>query len=136
MRTLLIASLVLIACGDDASPGFDAGRRDSGVARTDAGGGRDSAVASDSGGGGTDSGTDAGGMSADACMPITTDPGEIGRDCADAPCPAGYTCQGFSGIVFQQTCEILCTNDCNCPTGYTCQERSDKSMRPWMECGD
>ena len=50
-------------------------------------------------------------------------------------CPAEYTCQPFAGIVFQQTCQILCTMDCECPAGLTCFEVADKSGAVWYQCG-
>ncbi len=68
-------------------------------------------------------------------MPITDDPSAIGDDCeigADQ-CPAGYTCQGMSGIVFDSLCEIICEEDCDCPDAHSCQMMQDK-VGMWMQC--
>lgn len=71
----------------------------------------------------------------EACEPITEDPSGIGGECInDVDCPAGYTCQPFAGIVFQLSCQILCTQDCECPAGYTCAEIADKSGSTWHQC--
>lgn len=72
----------------------------------------------------------------EVCQPITEDPSGIGGECInDVDCPAGYTCQPFAGIVFQLSCQILCTQDCECPAGYTCDEIADKSGSTWHQCG-
>lgn len=72
----------------------------------------------------------------EACQPITEDPSGIGGECInDVDCPVGYTCQPFAGIVFQLSCQILCTQDCECPAGYTCLEIADKSGSTWHQCG-
>lgn len=68
------------------------------------------------------------------CMPITEDPSAIGQACMIATdCPAEYTCQSFQGIVLQQSCQILCTMDCECPTGLVCVPVMDKAAS-WMQC--
>jgi hypothetical protein len=72
----------------------------------------------------------------EACDPITDDPSGIGALCrGDLDCLPGYTCQPFQGIVFQQTCQILCTMSCECPMGLACLETSDKSGAVWYQCG-
>lgn len=84
--------------------------------------------------GGTDStdGTDT--TTGEPCMPITEDPSAIGQACMiEADCPAEYTCQSFQGIVLQQTCQILCTMDCECPMGLVCVPVMDKAAS-WMQC--
>ena len=87
---------------------------------------------SSSGGPGTTEGSSSTG---EVCEPITEDPSGIGGECInDVDCPAGYTCQGFAGIVFQLSCQILCTQDCECPLGYTCVEIADKSGSTWHQC--
>ena len=69
-----------------------------------------------------------------SCAAITEDASHIGDDCADdLPCPEPYTCQGVAGVVFQQRCAILCTQDCECPSGTGCEMFSDKAGS-WMEC--
>lgn len=59
----------------------------------------------------------------------------IGTDCTmDADCPAGYVCQGFSGIIFTQSCQIRCDlTACPCPGATTCQTVGDKGGT-WMQC--
>jgi hypothetical protein len=72
----------------------------------------------------------------EVCDPITEDPSGIGAACrGPLDCLEGYTCQPFEGFVFQQTCQILCTMDCECPMGLTCMETVDKTGVPWFQCG-
>ena len=69
------------------------------------------------------------------CEPITDDPTAIGDPCTgNGDCPAGYTCQPFSGIVPQESCQILCEQSCECPQGFQCVQVTDKSGIPWMQC--
>jgi hypothetical protein len=114
--------------GDDSGSGGTAGPADSGSGSdSGTGTGTDSGSGSDSG---SDSGT-----TGDVCEP-PDDGASIGLDCAGGGmCPPGYTCQGFSGIVFQESCQILCTQDCECPMGTTCIQVVDKGGIPWMQCG-
>lgn len=71
----------------------------------------------------------------EVCDPITEDPSGIGVACrGDLDCLEGYTCQPFNGLVFQQTCQILCTMDCECPMGLACVETVDKLGIPWFQC--
>lgn len=86
---------------------------------------------------GSDSGTSGDtGTTTSTCEPINPDPTEIGMECQiDANCPMGYTCQPFSGVVLQMTCQILCEDDCECPMGLTCNETVDKTQMPWFQCG-
>jgi hypothetical protein len=71
----------------------------------------------------------------EVCEPINEDPSGIGGECInDVDCLDGYTCQPFVGIVFQLSCQILCTQDCECPLGYTCIEIADKSGSTWHQC--
>ena len=69
------------------------------------------------------------------CTPITNDSSAVGDPCGSdgVTCPAGYTCQGFSGVVFAQSCQILCTRDCECPADHACQEVGDKAGT-WLQC--
>ena len=70
----------------------------------------------------------------DGCEPITEDASDIGTDCmSDMDCEPGYTCQPFNGFVFEQTCQILCTESCECPMGLTCQFTADK-VTDWFQC--
>ncbi len=64
-----------------------------------------------------------------SCEPLTEDGSAIGMECDPngAPCPAGYTCFGFSGIVQQYSCQIDCEMSCECPSDLTCQEMRDKA---------
>jgi hypothetical protein len=50
----------------------------------------------------------------------------------DGDCPSGYVCQGFSGVVFAQSCQIRCET-CTCAGGSTCTRVSDKGAS-WMQC--
>lgn len=82
--------------------------------------------------GATGSGTTTVGPSTDgttSCEPRTEDGTAIGMECDPngAPCPAGYTCLGFSGIVQQFSCQIECKMSCDCPPEHTCQEMRDKA---------
>jgi hypothetical protein len=108
-----------------------------GSSSDDDGPGTSSGGASSSEGGGSSSegsSSDDGGTTA-ACQPITDDASAIGQACGDdGDCPEGYTCQGFSGIVFQQSCQILCAETCECPNGYACTFTVDKSGIPWYQC--
>lgn len=63
------------------------------------------------------------------------DANAIGTDCTmDADCPAGYVCQGFSGIIFTQSCQIRCDlTACPCPGATTCRMVGDKGGT-WMQC--
>jgi hypothetical protein len=77
-----------------------------------------------------------GSTTGEACQPITEDPSGIGTNCRSAlDCLPGYTCQPFQGFVFQQTCQILCTMECECPAGLACLEVADKSGAVWYQCG-
>lgn len=85
------------------------------------------------------SGTDTGegsSSSGDVCEPAA-DGAAIHQDCGPmgAMCPPGYTCQPFSGIVDQLSCQILCEDDCECPEGTTCNEVTDMTMTIWHQCG-
>ncbi len=84
---------------------------------------------------GTDTGTGTStGTDTDSCQPITEDASAIGVDCRnDGDCPPEYTCQPFIGVAFQQTCQILCEEDCECPMGLTCTFTEDK-MGSWFQC--
>lgn len=74
-------------------------------------------------------------VASDACMPITDDTRGQGVSCRDGvACPAGYTCQAFSGIVLDHRCQILCRETCECPTGQECLEVRDKAGS-WFQCG-
>ena len=47
------------------------------------------------------------------------------------PCPTGYACLSFSGVVLQQFCGISCRSDCDCPSGERCGSYADKAgMHP------
>jgi len=47
------------------------------------------------------------------------------------PCPTGYSCLSFSGVVLQQFCGISCRSDCDCPSGERCGSYTDKAgMHP------
>ena len=73
--------------------------------------------------------------SGETCVPLA-DGSAIGQDCSGgAPCPASYTCQPFAGFVFMESCQILCTQDCECPLGTTCNGTVDKTGIPWFQCG-
>lgn len=65
----------------------------------------------------------------------TNDTSAIGNDCtSDGDCPAGYVCQGFSGVIFTQSCQILCApGACPCPSGTACTTVGDKGGT-WMQC--
>jgi hypothetical protein len=77
-----------------------------------------------------------GSTTGEPCQPITEDPSGIGTNCrSDVDCLPGYTCQPFEGFVFQQTCQILCTLECECPAGLACLETADKSGAVWYQCG-
>lgn len=74
------------------------------------------------------------GAETEGCQPITEDASDIGTDCmSDMDCEPGYTCQPFNGFVFEQTCQILCTESCECPMGLTCQFTDDK-VNDWFQC--
>ena len=93
---------------------------------------------SDSGstGASTSSGSDSEGSTGDGTCPPANG-SAINDNCtSDLDCPACYTCQGFSGIVFSQTCQILCDLEDagSCPPGTNCQTIMDKSMVPWNQC--
>jgi hypothetical protein len=154
MRIQLLSIGLLLctaACGDDSvagggnsgggnSGGSPAGGDNSGAGQVggaggDASGGQAPGGAPQGGAGGTsgDGGAQVGGAGGAPCEAITEDPSAIGDDCADAACPAGYTCQGMSGVIFQQACVILCEEDCECPADYTCEMFSDKSTT-WKAC--
>lgn len=69
-----------------------------------------------------------------ACLPITEDGSGRGADCTrDDQCLPGYVCQGFSGIVFTQSCQIPCEEDCDCPDGLSCEPFTDKAGT-WTSC--
>ena len=88
-------------------------------------------------GSGTDSGSDSGsdgGTTGAVCEP-PDDGAAIGQDCGGGGlCPMGYTCQPFVGFVFQESCQILCTEQCECPMGTACVQVVDKTGIPWMQC--
>ena len=109
----------------DAAPGSDGGSTgdDAGLSMSDAGSG----PGADAGPAGSDAG---------ACGPSTNDTSAVGDLCGDdLPCPTGYTCQGFSGIVFAQSCQIRCdgARDCECPSGMRCARVGDKAGE-WNQC--
>jgi len=83
-------------------------------------------------------GTSTGGSSStgDVCEPLA-DGGAIGQDCGPGGvmCPPEYTCQPFAGFVLQESCQIICTDDCECPLGMTCNITMDKTGVPWFQCG-
>ena len=154
MRAQLLSMAVLLssaACGDSSGPGGNntggspAGGDNSGAgvvggsggdtAGGDAPGGANQGGAPGTGGAGgtSDGGAQVGGAGGGTCEPITEDPSAIGTDCGDAVCPAGYTCHGVNGFIFQELCAILCEQDCECPTDYTCEMFSDKGST-WKEC--
>jgi hypothetical protein len=69
------------------------------------------------------------------CTPVTMDSSAIDEACVDdGDCPAGYTCQGFNGFVFVQSCQILCNETCERPSGLSCITVSDK-LGSWTQCG-
>jgi len=72
----------------------------------------------------------------DVCEPLA-DGGAIGQDCGPGGvmCPPEYTCQPFVGLVLQESCQIICTDDCECPLGMTCNMNVDKTGIPWFQCG-
>ena len=83
----------------------------------------------------SDAGADGGSPAGDACVPVSTDPSAIGQICSGgAGCPSGYTCQPFSGFVFMETCQILCSDDCDCPAAHRCVMITDKTSVPWYQC--
>lgn len=74
------------------------------------------------------------GGTTEPCVAITEDANAIGANCAgDTECPPGYTCQPYSGIVVQYTCQILCEKNCDCPRGHACSEIMDKGDT-WSQC--
>lgn len=92
-------------------------------------------TSSSSGEGTANTGTTAGsGSSSGGIFPAPADGGaSIGSMCSDAdPCPANYTCQGFSGDAFEESCQIRC-DTCECPNNLGCSETSDKTDT-WMQC--
>lgn len=82
-----------------------------------------------------DSSTGEGSSTGEACVPLA-DGAAIGQDCGPGGvmCPPEYTCQPFAGIVFQESCQIICTQDCECPMGMACQEIMDKGPGSWFQC--
>ena len=131
------------ACGDDSATGggnnvggSPAGGENSGAGQIGGAGGDANGGQAPGGapqGGAGDGGAAVGGAGGAPCEPITEDPSAIGDDCADTLCPTGYTCQPHNGIIFQELCAILCTEDCECPVDHTCEMFSDKGNN-WMEC--
>ena len=103
-----------------------------GGAASDTGMEADAGMGSD--GGVADAGLDGGTNDAGMCAPRPTDLSPLGVDCASAACPTGFTCQGYSGVVFQESCAILCeVGGCPCPSGTRCDPVSDKGAS-WHEC--
>jgi hypothetical protein len=148
MRIQLLSIGLLLgtaACGDDSpaggsnTGGSPAGGDNSGAGQVggsggDNNGGQAPGGAPQGGAGGTgDGGAQVGGAGGAPCEPITDDASAIGMNCADAVCPAGYTCQPHNGVVFQELCAILCEEDCECPADHTCEMFADKSGN-WKEC--
>lgn len=77
-----------------------------------------------------------GGPSRDAgeCAPLTNDTAPRGQECgSSADCPSPYVCQSFVGIVLMQSCQLLCSRDCQCPAGHRCASHADKEGT-WMQC--
>ena len=139
MRPCLALVLALVACGDSdgvggtGSTGAGANGASGGGTTGGSGGGATGGGGAATGGGGAATGggeTGGGG----GCSPITDDTSAIGVACGNGQgCPAGYTCQGYSGVVFQEACAILCAEDCDCPAATSCEMQSDKTGT-WMEC--
>jgi hypothetical protein len=141
LATVSAGAVALAACEGDSSTSDDKGSTT--TTTTGPGGGGSGA----NGGNGGDTGGSAGspsqggagggtGGEGGSCVQITNDPSAIGDDCSQGnpQCPAGYTCWGIRGIVFQELCEILCEESCECPDGYACVEMSDKAQT-WTQCG-
>lgn len=127
MPKVMVLAVMVIACGDDGSPG-GAGAGGGGPVGGEGGVG----VGGDGGVGGVGVGANGGGGG--ACEPITEDASAIGLDCAGGgPCPEGYTCHDYNGVLLQQQCAILCEASCDCPAGSRCEQQSDKVAR-WLEC--
>ena len=127
---------------DDTSAGTTAGMTAEGTTSdpsTSTGDDDDDDSTSDSGTtsaeGTTDTGDSSGSGTTAACVPITEDPSAIGMECdiKGDDCPEGYTCQGFSGVVFQSACQVICEEDCDCPEGHSCEMVQDKATS-WMQC--
>ena len=50
-------------------------------------------------------------------------------------CAGGFTCQGVSGIIFTQSCQIRCDDPgFACPCATHCMQHSDKTGVPWHQC--
>jgi hypothetical protein len=140
---LSIALVSLPACGGmttDADAPTDTGTLNDVPSVMD--GGTDTGMAADTSMGsdasvadaGLDVGLDGGTNDAGMCMPRPTDLSALGADCASTACPTGFTCQGYSGVVFQESCAILCeVGGCPCPSGTRCDPVSDKGAS-WHEC--
>jgi hypothetical protein len=118
--------------GDAGDGDGDAGDGDGDAGDGDGDGGDGDGDGGDGDGDGGDGDGDGDG---DACEPLTDDPSAIGVPCGNGLmlCPPEYTCQPFAGIVLQESCQILCAQDCECPDGYTCEEVADKGNM-WMQC--
>lgn len=149
MLTLGICILA-ISCGDDSTTpgGGGAGASNAGGSggttadggATNGGGGSNQGGDNLGGTGGTGEGGETqgggseGGSGGGSCEPITDDASHIQEDCTgNAPCPEGYTCQQADGIVLDEYCAILCTQDCECPADTLCVEQMDKGGS-WTEC--
>ncbi len=115
--------------GEDAT--LDSAVEDVGIDVFSSDSALDSAVEDVGVDGSSDSGMDLG---SDSCVPLTNDTAPKDDECGEgAPCPAGYTCQAFAGIVLQMSCQVLCTSDCDCPSGTRCETVADKAGS-WMQC--
>jgi hypothetical protein len=131
-----------VETGTGPVPGDTSGPLDTGPLTTDGtedtGASDTESTATDGTTGGTTGSTEGsteGSTTGDVCEPITHDPSGIGTDCSNGgACLPGYTCQPFVGFVLQETCQILCTMDCECPAGLSCVETSDK-VSAWYQCG-
>jgi hypothetical protein len=147
MRTTWLTLTIVaatIACSDDSSNASVDGSESSdggsengdgdGESSSGDGDGESGDGDGDSGDGDGDGDGDSGDGDGDACEPITDDPSEIGNDCGGGvACGPGYTCQPFAGFVLQESCQIICTQDCECPDTYSCVPIQDKGNQ-WMQC--
>lgn len=123
----LLLATSLGACGDDDgfldTPDTGSGDEDTGPGGEDAGPAEDAGPQPDSGPA-MDSGpvADSGPAvdSGPACMPLADDNPARGSTCVtSATCPMGYECQARGGPI-GDTCEIVCTMDCECPGDLRC----------------